>query len=134
MLTNMETNLTQTRELLSHQLDAAIAADPLQALSAIGAVDRDTAAHRRTAVRTAIQAHTWTEIGTALGVTKQAAHHKFAKEWAETLKAEMKVVSGEYKTALRDGDAARAAESKARLDALIAEFKGANRRGKKRAA
>jgi hypothetical protein len=130
----MDNDLPQTRDLLNRQLDEAIAIDPLEALTAIGAVDRDTAARRRAAVRRAVQRHTWAEIGSALGVTKQAAHHKFAKEWAETLKAEIKAESNVYKTALREGAAERAAESRTRMDALIAEFKNANRRGKKRAA
>ena len=130
----MDDDLAATRDLLNRRLGDAIAADPLLALTAIGAVDRDTAAHRRTAVRRAVQEHTWAEIGTALGVTRQAAHHKFAKEWAETLKAEIKAENTIYKSARRAGESERAAESKTRLDALIGELKNANRRGKKRAA
>jgi hypothetical protein len=130
----MDHDLTATRELLNHQLGAAVAADPLQALTTVGALQRDVDAHRRTAVRRAIQHHTWAEIGTALGVTKQAAHHKFAKEWAETLKGEIKAESKVYKEALRAGEAERAAESRARLDALVGELKNANRRRKQSAA
>jgi hypothetical protein len=134
MLTNMNDDLTTTRELLNHQLDMAVTDDPLQALTTVGALERDVDSHRRTAVRGAIQHHTWAEIGSALGVTKQAAHHKFAKEWAETLKAEIKAESDVYKRALRAGDGARAADAKTRLDAVIGEFKNANRRRKKSAA
>jgi hypothetical protein len=123
-------DLTTTRELLNRQLDQAVAADALQALSAIGAVQRDIAKRRQAAVRGAVQHHTWAEIGDALGVSKQAAHQKFAKEWAETLKAELKVESTAFKSARRDGDGERAAEAKVRLDALIGEFKNANRRRK----
>lgn len=130
----MDNDLSTTRDTLNRQLGEAVTADPLEALSVVGALDRDIAGHRRAGVRSAIQHHTWAEIGEALGVTRQAAHQKFAKEWAETLKAELKAETAGLKTAKREGDEERAAESKARLDALIAEFKGAGRRRKERAA
>ena len=82
-------DLDTTREQLNRQLDDVVAADPLAALSAIGAVQRDIGSRRGAAVRVAVQRHTSGEIGAALGVTKQAAHQKFAKEWAETLKGEL---------------------------------------------
>jgi hypothetical protein len=123
-------DMTDTRELLNRQLDAAVSEDPLRALTAIGAVQRDMASRRQTAVRSAIQRHSWHEIGEALGVTKQAAHQKFAKEWASTLKEEIKAEHNELKIARREGSPERAAAAQAKRDALIAEVKNANRRRK----
>jgi hypothetical protein len=128
-LTIME-DIEPTRQQLDRQLRVAIAEDPLQALQAIGGVGRDLAVRRGEAVRSAVQRHTWGEIGTALGVTKQAAHQRYAKEWAATLKDELKAAAGAYKLADRSGSAEEAATAKARMEALIAEFKNANRRRK----
>jgi hypothetical protein len=127
MLTSMN-DLEETRELLNRRLDEVVAADPLAALNVIGAVQRDVAERRGAAVRVAVQRHSWSEIGSALGVSKQAAHQKFAREWAETLKGELKAAHREAKTALREGDYGRAGAAEARRDALVAELKGANRR------
>ncbi|MCW2782018.1 MAG: hypothetical protein JWR35_2467 [Marmoricola sp.] len=121
------TDFEQTRETLNSQLDEARAADPLKALGAIGAVQTDISRHQREAVRAAVQQHSWTEIGAALGVSKQAAHQKFGKEWAENLKAELKDDVHAMKSARRRGDAATAAEAKAKLETVIAEFKGVRR-------
>ena len=117
-----------TRQQLDRQLRAAVAEDPLQALQAIGGVGRDLAARRGDAVRSAVQRHTWAEIGTALGVTKQAAHQRHAKEWAATLKDELKAAAGAYKAADRSGSAEEAATAKAHMEALIAELKNVDRR------
>jgi hypothetical protein len=123
-------DIESTRRQLDRQLRDAVASDPLQALQAIGGVGRDLAARRGEAVRSAVQRHTWGEIGTALGVTKQAAHQRYAKEWAATLKDELKTAAGAYKTASRTGTAEEAASAKLKMDALIAEFKHVNRRRK----
>jgi hypothetical protein len=77
-----------------------------------------------------VQRHTWSEIGAALGVSRQAAHQKFAREWAETLKNELKGEVRAFKAAMRDGDARGAGEAERKRDALIAELKGAGRRWK----
>jgi hypothetical protein len=119
-----------TRQQLDRQLRDAVASDPLQALHAIGDVGRDLSARQGEAVRSAVQRHTWGEIGTALGVSKQAAHQRYAKDWAATLKGELKAAAGAYKAAARSGTAEEAASAKAQMDALIAEFKGVNRRRK----
>ena len=122
--------LDATREQLGREIDAALAEDPLAALAAIGAVQRDVASRQGAAVRVAVQRHTWAEIGAALGVSRQAAHQKFAREWAETLKNELKGEVRAFKVAMREGDARAAGEAERRRDALVAELKGASRRWK----
>jgi uncharacterized protein YajQ (UPF0234 family) len=118
-------DLATTRAQLDDHLRAATAADPLQALTAIGTVQRDVDGHQRAAVRAAAQRHSWTEIGEALGVSKQAAHQKFAKEWANELKEELKADQKAFKTAMKKGELRVAADAKDRLDTVIAEFKTA---------
>ena len=129
MLTYMD-ELEQTRTALNRRIDEIATTEPLAALAAIGGVQRDMAARQGTAVRVAVQNHSWAEIGEALGVSKQAAHQKFAKEWAETLKGEIKSEHRTLKATLREGPPEAATTSRARLDALVAELKNAGRRRK----
>ena len=121
-------DITTTLNRLDDHLSEAIAADPLDALATIGAVQRDVDDHQRHAVRAAVQHHSWTEIGEALGVSKQAAHQKFAKPWADELKEELKAEAKTYKTALKNGELREAADAKDKLDAVIGEFKQASTR------
>jgi hypothetical protein len=123
-------DITNIINRLDDHLGEAIAADPLEALSVIGTVQRDIAAHQRSAVRAAAQHHSWTEIGEALGVSKQAAHQKFAKEWAADLKNELKAEVKTFKTAMKKGELRKAADAKDKLDAVIGEFKGVGGRGR----
>jgi hypothetical protein len=123
----MEDELRMTSERLSHQLNAAVAADPLQALQAITAVQIVVEDHQQQAVRAAAQTHSWTEIGAALGVSKQAAHQRFAKPWARKLTGELKGEAVALKTAYRAGDTERVAAATAKRDAVIGEFKAARK-------
>jgi hypothetical protein len=120
-------DLNRTRELLNSHLDTLLESDALGALAAIGAVQRDLTQRQQQAVRAAATEHTWAEIGEALGVSKQAAHQRFAKEWAKSLKAELKAEHRAMKSAQREGNAELAERARARRDALITEFKTAVR-------
>jgi hypothetical protein len=120
--------IEKTRQELDDQLQAEVAREPLRALAAIGAVGRDLAARQAEAVRAAVQAHTWGEIGAALGVTRQGAHQRFAKAWAQTLKDEIRQASRDYKSASSHGTPEAAAAARARMDALIAELARGSRR------
>jgi hypothetical protein len=121
-------DIAQVINRLDDHLSEAIAADPLQALATIGAVQRDVDDHQRHAVRAAVQHHSWTEIGEALGVSKQAAHQKFAKPWANELKDEIKAEAKTFKTAMKKGELREAADAKDKLDAVIGELKQAHTR------
>jgi hypothetical protein len=123
-------DITPIREQLDRNLRAAISTDPLTALTTIGEIERDLATHERDAVRSAIQHHSWAEIGAAIGVSKQAAHQRLAKAWATHLKNEIKSAHKAHRAALREGTSEEAAAAVARRDALIAEVKNANRRKK----
>jgi hypothetical protein len=118
------------RERLGRTLKESVAADPLGALSAIGGIQRDLEADEREAVRAAIQGHSWAEIGAALGISKQAAHQRLAKAWASQLRDEIKAANRAHKAALREGSPEEGAAAVARRNALLDEFKRANRRKK----
>jgi hypothetical protein len=120
-------DLAQARTRLNELLDETIEGDALAALEAVGDIEDDLADHRRKAVRAAAATHTWAEIGDALGVSRQAAHHKFAKEWARTVKAEVKSEHRAFKDAVRSGDRAAAKKAKRSRDALIKEVRRAGR-------
>ena len=122
--------LSRTREELNRQLDAAISTAPLDALEAIAATQQDLSAHQLAAVRAAVPDHTWADIGRALGVSKQAAQQRYAREWANALKEELKTEVKAMKSALRSGEPDVAAAARAKRDAAISEFKAVHRRAK----
>jgi hypothetical protein len=117
-------DLGATRALLSRQLDEAIATDPLAALPVIAALQRDTDEHLRAAVRQAAPHSSWREIAAALGVSKQAAHQRF-KAYAKGVTAEIKTEHRAMRQARRDGDAAQAAQARARRDELAVHLRTA---------
>jgi hypothetical protein len=122
MLTAMD-DLDDTRRRLDLQLAELVEAEAITGLKVIGQVLEDLSEHQRAAVRAAALQHSWAEIGEALGVSRQAAHHKFAKDWANVMKGELRAEIHTYKTAVRRGDEAAAATSASARDELIAEFK-----------
>ena len=125
-------DLTQARTNLKQALDEALERDVLAALRAVGDIEDDLAEQRRSAVRAAAGSHTWAEIGEALGVSRQAAHHKFAKDWANALKSEIKAEHRAHKAAMRSGDRAAAAKARQSRDALVDEVKRSGRAQRKR--
>jgi hypothetical protein len=128
----MDDELSLTCETLSRQLDDARTADPLHALRATTAVQAVVEDQQQRAVRAAATVHSWTEIGAALGVSKQAAHQRFAKPWAEQLKGEIKGEAVALKTAWHALDPERVAAANAKRDAVIEEFKASRKANRKR--
>jgi hypothetical protein len=82
--------LTIAGKTLDVELESAIAADPLDALTGITEIRALVSDREREAVRRALDDHTWAEVGNALGVSKQAAFQRFGKEWVTEAKAEIK--------------------------------------------
>jgi hypothetical protein len=119
-------DLDTTREQLDRQLAEGIATDPIGVLPIIAALQKDTDEHLRQAVRQAALSSSWSEIATALGVSKQAAHQRF-KVYAKDVASEMKTHHRAAKQARRNGDTARAVQSKARRDELATELRAAAR-------
>lgn len=117
-------DLSATRQLLSRQLDEAIATDPLGALPTITALRRETEGHLREAVRQAALSASWGEIASELGVSKQAAHQRF-KTYAKDMTAEIKREHRAMKRSRREGDADQAAQARARRDQLVADLRAA---------
>ena len=62
--------------------------EPLRELGLTLSLQKQVDALQRRAVRNAVLAHSWSEIGSALGVTKQAAHRKFVHLLAEDVKSQ----------------------------------------------
>jgi hypothetical protein len=60
------------------------------------------------------------------------AHHRFAKEWAKSIKSELKAEHRAHVEAMRAGNREAAALGKESRDALVAEMKTARRSGRKR--
>jgi hypothetical protein len=119
-------DLDTTRQHLSRQLVEGIATDPIGVLPIITALQKETDEHLREAVRQAALNSSWSEIATALGVSKQAAHQRF-KVYAKDVAGEMKTHHRAAKQARRDGNTAQAAQSKARRDELASELRAAAR-------
>ena len=117
-------DLLQTRELLSQQVHAAIAADPRSALPTIAELHKDTGNYLRDAVAAASIDSSWSEIADAIGVSKQAAHQRF-KAYAKDVTAEIKHEHRAMKRSRRDGKADQAAQARARRDQLIADLRSA---------
>ena len=81
--------LTEVTTELDRQLGATAAAEPLETLAAITSLRTVLSGHEQEAVRTALGQHSWSEIGRALGVSKQAAFQRFGKQWITELRDTM---------------------------------------------
>ncbi len=117
-------DLNATRQLLSRQLDEAIATDPLAAVSTIAALQRETDKHLKDAVRLASLDASWSEIASGLGVSRQAAHQRF-KTYAKEVTAEIKKEHRAMKRSRRAGDADQAEQARVRRDQLVTELRAA---------
>lgn len=122
----MMNDLNATRELLFRQLTEAIATDAIGALPVITALQQETDEHLREAVRHAAGSASWSQIATALGVSKQAAHQRF-RAYAKGVGDEMKVHQRAIKRARRNGDHDQALKARARVKELAVELRTAAR-------
>jgi response regulator of citrate/malate metabolism len=122
----MMNDLTATRQHLSRQLTEAVAADPIAALPILTALQKETEQHLREAVSQATVSSSWSEIATALGVSKQAAHQRF-RTYAKDVAEEIKTHHRTARRARRNGDTVQAAQSQARRDELATQLRAAAR-------
>lgn len=119
-------DLDATRHRLSQLISEAVATDPIGVLPVITALQKETDAHLREAVRLAARSSSWREIAAALGVSKQAAHQRF-KIYAKDVAGEMKAQHRAGKQARRNGDTVQAAQALARRDELAVQLRTAAR-------
>lgn len=78
--------------------------EPLQELRLTLSLQEQLEVLQLQAVRNAVLAHSWSEIGSALGVSKQAAHRKFVRLLAEDVRTQKR----NLKQAQRAGQPAEA--------------------------
>jgi hypothetical protein len=105
----MDENVAET---VVTQFLAQAGGEPLRELRLTLSLQEQVDRLQRRAVRNAVLAHSWSEIGSALGVTKQAAHRRFVHLLAEDVKSQ--------KRALRQAQrAGQPAEAGAALTAAL---------------
>jgi len=97
-------NNEEARAAVEAYLTDALHDGSLDALRLSSELAQEVDRQQRRAVRQAVDSHTWTEIGAALGVSKQAAHRKFVT----SLAAEVKSEHQKFKLARRGGRTAEA--------------------------
>lgn len=83
----------ESSEILDAELGQCIADDPLAALSAMTVLKAAITQREQQAVFSALEEHSWREVGTALRVSKQAAFQRFGPAWAVMTKAKLSKAS-----------------------------------------
>ena len=118
----MVNDVSATRELLSRQLTEAIASDAIGTIPIIASLQRETDQHLRDAVRQAADRSSWSEIATALGVSKQAAHQRF-RAYAKDVADEMKMHGRAIKQARRTGETDQVVKARERVEELADQLR-----------
>ena len=76
------------QETVARYLHADESGGAIEVVARTAQLSRELEIQQRAAVRRAVEEHSWAEVGAALGVSKQAAHHKFIRGLGEDLKAQ----------------------------------------------
>jgi hypothetical protein len=98
---------------------------PLVAISRSAALLAEVEQQQRAAVISAQSQHSWAQIGTALGISKQAAHRKFVTVMADDLKAKHR----EVRRARREGRADDATAALSGIASTAETLRGARHQG-----
>jgi hypothetical protein len=110
------------RDLHRSDAQSRNADSPTWSADPIAAIHKESGEQRQDAVRAASGTASWSQIGEALGVSKQAAHQRF-KDLATGLAGEIKAEHRTMRHARRRGDRAGTAAAKARRNKLAVELR-----------
>jgi len=107
------------QRLVDEHLEELSRVDPLEAIRRSTTLLKQIEDHQHEAVRAAVATHTWTEIGSALGVSKQAAHQRYVR----SLAARLETTHRSAKSALRAGEPAAAERASVEAHAVATELR-----------